>query len=150
MSDNVLDEIFAATEEDVETFADFVEQQSSGKMTEKESEKVRSTASFSTETQKHITVEHGRHEAHYAWHITPANPKRGWPSSMKNMIFAATRVVCSTLPQDVLVDIYLPSTRDACAEVLTIRANDVLDHWNVQPDDLTKITGRLFEVINAL
>lgn len=151
LSDNVLDEIFSTPEEDVETFGEYVEKSSESSITKNEAAKIRSTAAFLVETQGRFTIEHGRHESNYAWHIEQTNKGRNnsQEKSIRAIVHAVAKVLRKYLPDDVFLDIYLPQPRHGI-EVLTVRANDAIDHWAVGEDTLKMISGRLFEVLNAL
>ena len=146
---DVLDEIFETSDEDVETFSDFVQATADKSLTDKEVARIRSTASFVTETQKFYCIEHGRHEDHYAWHISPASEKRGWQVDIKRVVFAIAKLLRKHLPDEIIIDVHLPDVRNG-VEVLTVRANDVAANWAVSEQDLATITNQLFEVLNAL
>lgn len=147
--DHLLEEIFDASDEDVETFSDFVESSAGKNMTPNEVERIRSTASFTTETQRKFTIEHGRHESHYAWHISPVNERTGWCYDMRRVVYAIGKVIQKYIPDNIIIDVHLPDQRNG-VDVLTIKANNVLDSWSIQEDTLAKVTGQLFEVLNAL
>ena len=146
---NVLDEIFEANEENVETFSDLVSSTASKSITDNEVAKIRNTAKFSSQTQKFITIEHGRHESHYVWHVSPVSEKRGWPGNLKLVVYSIAKVLKKYIPDDVIVDIHLPNERYGI-DVLTIRANNLMDNWAMNDDVIATATGQLFEVINSL
>ena len=147
--DHLLEEIFEASDEDVETFSDFVEANAGKSITPNEVERIRSTASFVTETQRKFSIEHGKHESHYAWHISPVNERIGWNADMRRVVYAIGKVTQKFIPDDIIIDVHLPDQRNGI-EVLTVRANNVLDSWSIQEDTLAKVTGQFFEVLNAL
>jgi hypothetical protein len=145
---NLLQQIFEADKEQVETFSDFVEK-NVNKITEEESFRLKKTAKLVTEQQKLIGITHGTHESSYVWHIRPIHRKRPWAVPVKNVVYAIGKVFHEYIPHEVLIDIFLPNSEWEIEEI-TVKALEVMDHWSITEDTLPKVTGQLFEVLNTL
>lgn len=143
---SLLDQIFAAKEEDVKTFSDVFKKEG---ITEQEAFRLKKTAEMLTESQKYITINHGKHEDNYVWHIRPTYQKRPWSVTTDKVLFAIGKVLNEYLPHDLLIDLHLPSS-EWNIEEFTVRANGALLHWAISDEVFLKVTSQLFEVLNTL
>lgn len=144
---NLLENLFAVEEKDVETFGDII------KMNQKpfspnEILQIKKTANFQTSAQKLIVITHGWHEDCYVWHINPAHKKRPWAVSMNRVLYAIGKIVHDRLPHDMMVDIFPPKVGWDIEEV-TVKANGAATHWSVSQADLDTVTGQFFEVLGT-
>jgi hypothetical protein len=146
---NLLDSIFSAKDDDVETFADVMKAASGKNITEQESIRLKKTSNMHTETQRLISIMHGTHEDNYVWHIRPAHKKRPWAVDLNRVLFGIGKVLNEYVPNDVLIDIHLPNPQWQIEEI-TVKANEAMVHWAVSDDVLKKVTGQFFEVLNTL
>lgn len=151
---DILDEIFGLKEEDAETFFDLVSKETKDKKpewlgTEADTLQTKQTAMFMEQSHKFIKITHGYHDSNYVWHIAPSHPKKPWKVPMPKIFYAIGVVLNKHLPKSVIIDIYPPQVGWEMKEI-TIKANNVLDLWNVTKDDLAVVTGQLFEVLNEL
>ena len=142
----LLDQVFKAKEEDVKYFSDII---ATEEYSEEKTYGIKSTASYKDETQNLIGIVHGYHEDNYVWHIKPVHGKKPWKVSMQRVVFAIGKVVSTLLPQDLMLDVFLPQETWDIKEI-TVKANNVKEHWAVRESDLDKVTGQFFEVLNTL
>jgi hypothetical protein len=145
-NNSLLDQIFSAKKEDVETFSEVFKKEG---ITDQESFRLKKTAEMKVESQKYITINHGKHEDNYVWHIQPTYPKKPWAVSIDKVLYAIGRVLNEYLPTDIMIDLHLPSSEWKIEEI-TVRANGALTHWAVTDAMLATVTGQFFEILNTL
>lgn len=145
---SILDQIFEAKEEDLETFADIVGAGAPA-FTANEVFRLKKTNNYRTERQKFIEITHGTHEDDYVWHVKPYHEKKPWAVNMDRIIYAIAKIVVEYLPDDIPVKTFLPAPEWEIEEI-TIKAQDANINWAVTEEDLQKMTGQLFEVLNTL
>jgi hypothetical protein len=145
---SLLDRIFAAKEEDVETFADIIGKDVPS-FTLDEVLELKKTSDYKTERQKFLEITHGTHENDYVWHIKPYHNQKPWAVSMDRIIYAIAVIVVEFLPDEIPVKTFLPDPLWEIEEI-TVKAQDAVIHWSLISDDFQKMTGQLFEVLNTL
>ena len=148
--ENLLDQIFSVSDEEIETFADVLEKENmSGSFSPKEVCRLSRTANYAAERQGFIEINHGTHENHYVWHIKPWHAKKPWSVPIGRVIYAIAKVLNAHFPQDVIIDLYPPSDDWDIPEI-TVRANEAANNWSVDEYCLKKVTGQFFEVLGSL
>jgi hypothetical protein len=145
---DLIEEVLKASDEDVEFFSDIIAK-NIGKFSDNEKYRIASTAKFKEEIQKAVRIHHGNHEEHYVWHVSPAHPKKPWAVAIDRVLYAIGKVLNDSMPNEIVVDIYLPDKRYDMNEI-TVKANGAMSHWSMKERDFHKITGKLFEVLNTL
>jgi hypothetical protein len=147
-NNNLLDEIFDAKEEDVETFADTINM-GEHKFAAKEIARVKKTSEFRTSRQKNVEITCGYHESDYVWHIKPWHPKKPWAVSIDRVVYAIAKILHSLIPHDIQIDTFLPESTWEIKEI-TIKAYGAMNHWSLREEDFQKVTGQMFEILNTL
>lgn len=147
-NNNLLDEIFDAKEEDVETFADVIGM-GEHKFAANEVARVRKTSEFQVSRQKNIEINCGYHESDYVWHIKPWHKKKPWAVSIDRVVYAIAKILHELIPHDVQIETYLPAS-DWEIEEVTIKALGGMSHWSLREEDFQKVTGQMFEILNPL
>jgi hypothetical protein len=145
MDNNALKRIFETDEVDIETFADVVglNNRNDGYLG------IIPTSSFSSEKQKFIEIVRGYHEQDYVWHIKTSHKDISWAASYQRVAYAIAVILNDLLPRDLQLETHLPSNSWEIEE-FTIKALMVTEHWSVSQEDLDKVTGQMFEVLNTL
>ena len=148
MADDILEQVFSASDEDTETFAEVVEQARNALVDDTPVPLVK-TAKYIEEKQEYIQIKHGTHEEDYVWHILPWHPKKNWAVPLPRVIYAIGAIFHKRIPHTVLIDIYPPDPQWEVKEI-TIKANDAMGNWSVTDADIKRTTVELFEVLNTL
>ena len=163
MSDkNILDDIFNAKEEDVETFADVFLGKTEGSTEQgvrSDSQKIVDAAKGKGDTVAHpdlkisrngyIEISFGWHERDHVWHISPWHEKKQYRVTLNRVVYAISKVMSSRIPSHIHVDIFLPNKHYSIPEI-TFKAKGLLDDWSVRDDDIKELNEQIFEVLNTL
>jgi hypothetical protein len=103
---------------------------------------------FAKQESGMLAFEHGWMQEDYVWHMQPTRG-RDWRVSDDRVIFAIARVLDTAIPRDMQVNIYPPyddwDIKAYTAKVLGLRAA-----WNMPPGVITRLTEKLFAVLNTL
>jgi len=160
-SKNVLDSIFNAPEEDVQTFrealgASAVEGFAPGapekvvrKIVSGQPDKIDAPKNLKMQLSGFIRIYSGWHNDDYVWHLEPAAVRRTWKVSAERVVFAIAKTMHPEIPSHVEVKIWHPP-RDWEIKTFTFKAMGIRREWGVTDDDLAKLTLTLFEVLNPL
>jgi hypothetical protein len=154
---SVLDDVFKAPEENVETFYDAlkgaiqegVQRSDVERITSGKPEAVKDSHSYVLQTSGFIQIDHGWHNEDYALHIRPITTRKPWRVTTNRVIYAIAKVVASTIPNHVEVKIWPPQPAWEINEI-TFKAIDLKSEWSVSTHDLEKMVAKMFEVLNTL
>lgn len=157
--ENILEQVFATPEEEVQTFMDIIKESvsehddnASGKgLEEVINGNVAQIGLADLLTQKSgwVQIGHGWHGDDYVWHICPSHPKKPWQVSTERVCYAVAQTMNKVVPQETEVKIWLPYAEWEIKEI-TFKAIDLKKCWNVDDKSIRQMTIKLFEVLNAL
>lgn len=161
----ILDFLFRAPEQEVRTFSELMRTPTSrqvdalpgadglhdpsevqGAVTSMPN-KVRS-AVYQRQASVGVVIEHGWHGADYVWHIEP-DRRRSWTVTTDRVIVAIARTINTVVPHHVGVDIFMPYA-DWDRKIITFKAYELGECWNVADSDLKRLVTHLFTVLSSL
>jgi hypothetical protein len=160
MSKNLYADIFSAPEEDVKTFAEVMKIHnrerpqgldiSQGGFDEVMSGKAQQVAipEFITQESGLLVFEHGWLQEDYIYHLQPRRGK-DWRVSPERVTFAIAKTLDTVIPRTMRVNIY-PPYEDWEIKAYTVKVLGLRAAWQVPPSDITRLTEKLFSVLNAL
>lgn len=157
----LLDRIFNAPDEQVETFADVIRKESSvgsgteeeqdflGKAAKGETTGVSKDFSSKTQIQGFVSVTSGWNDKDFIWHIGPAHNKKPWKVTIDRVIYAIVHTLNEILPKEQIVDIF-PPYDDWEIQEITLKAIGLKDSWAVSESDLEDLNVKFLNVLNPL
>lgn len=160
---NLYSAIFKTKELDVRTFADVMRRELSKEGVKKpkgvagaafdevakgDAKKV-ATPKFTTQSSGFIQIEHGWHQDDYIWHIGTNHPRKDWKVTQDRLVYAIAATLDTIIPKNTKVNIH-PPVVDWEIKEYTVKALDLKSVWNISNDDISRLTEKLFKVLNAL
>lgn len=153
MSDNILDDIFNTSEQDVETFMDVIgdsvqiKTDEFAKLFSDKAHQV-SDPKLSAQQMANIQIEHGWHGVDYVWHIN-SHPKRPFKISQERLVYSIAKVMNKVIPDHIVVNVFTPLA-DWDIKEYTFKAMDLKSEWSIGDSNIEKLNLELFEVLNTL
>lgn len=161
---NILDKVFSAPEEDVETFMDMLSR--SDVVVNKGAPTMESIARSAAEDRPDqisypqlveqisgvIRIQHGPHGDDYVWHMAPFVQSRkivNYKVSIERVIFAIANIMKDHLPAEVQAKIWLPYA-DWDIQEITFKALELNAHPLFQKFHIEKINQQLFITLGSL
>lgn len=161
---NLLEQIFSAPEEDVETFMDLLS--ANDVIVNKGAGSMESLARSAAEDQPDkisypelveqisvlIRIQHGTHDEDYVWHIAPFVPSNkivNYKVSIERVIFAIAKIMKEYLPEHIEAKIWLPYA-DWDIQEITFKAIGLNADWTFQKSLVDKINLKIFQTLNTL
>lgn len=161
---NLLEEIFSAPEEDVDTFMDLLA--SNEVVVNKGAPAMESIARSAAEDRPDmisypklieqlsgmIRIQHGTHGEDYVWHIAPFHPKKhvvNYKVSIQRAVYAIAKIMSEDLPSHIQAKIWLPYA-DWEIQEITFKALGLNNEWSVSPKTIDSINMKIFSTLNTL
>jgi len=160
----LLDDVFGAPEEDVETFMDLLS--SNEVVVNKGAPSMESIARSAAEDRPDqisypvlveqlsglIRIQHGTHGEDYVWHIAPYHPKKhvvNYKVSVQRVVYAIAKIMSEGLPSHIQAKIWLPYA-DWEIQEITFKAMGLNNEWSVNAKTIDAINLKIFETLNTL
>lgn len=152
---NVLDAVFGAPEEHVDTFVDamkdlqlVIDSDKMSKIVSGRPDAVKAPE-LTEQVNGQVRINHGWHDGDYVWHISPARAMRPWRASLERVIYAIAQTMNSVIPNTVSVRIWTPYADWDIPEI-TFKASNLNDEWSVTEKSIDSLNQELFKVLNTL
>lgn len=164
MGENVLDRVFSAPEEDVETFMELLEQNQV--LVNKNAPTMESIARSAAEDRPDqisypklveqvsglIKIQHGPHDDDYVWHMAPYVPSKkiiNFKVTANRVAYAIASVMQNHLPPKITAKVWLPYA-DWDIQEHTFKAMGLNADPLFQKMHIDKINADLFRTLNSL
>jgi hypothetical protein len=158
-SQNILDEVFGAQPEQIETFMDAIQeavQNDLRGMAADDVDRIRGGQPDRIQVPEQVEqvlgfvrVARGWDGSDYVWHFAPARNQRPWKVEVGRVVYAVARVMNIYIPSSVEVKIWLPYQEWDIKEV-TFKAMGLRSIWNVGQQDIDRMSVQCLEVLNTL
>jgi len=145
----ILREVFAARDKDLESFKETVED-----LCKDEIDPLNLGGEIKTgvvekhkKQKKFITLEYNWNGADFIWHVVP-HPRKTWKVPSEKLVLVVARVMDKVFPRKTKVDIFRPIP--GTIPEWSFRAYDVRGHWSFDEEDLGQTLEELLIVLNTL
>jgi hypothetical protein len=148
----ILDDIFNAPEEQVETFMEAIKPSvvspEFSRMAQDRPDQI-SIPELAEQVSGLIRIQYGYHGEDFVWHICAPHPPRPFKVSDDRVIYAIAKTMNAVIPNTVEVKIWLPMS-DWEVREFTFKAMNLKACWNISGKELEQLNIKLFEVLNTL
>lgn len=152
--ENLLEKVFAQKEEDVETFAENIQQSILYKSSEFDRIKAEDgetvvVPKLVDQISGKIRIQHGPHGDDYVWHLSTIDYRIRFKVSTERLLYAIASAMNKYIPPTITVDIFLPQS-DWDIKEYTFKAHGLNGVWNFNQKHIDNLSIELFNILNAL